>query len=41
MAVPGALLSVGDSHASQGDSELCGTAIRDEHEMGPQRDIER
>ena len=27
VAVPGALLSVGDSHASQGDSELCGTAI--------------
>jgi len=27
IAVPGALFSVGDSHASQGDSELCGTAI--------------
>ena len=27
MAVPGALLSVGDPHASQGDSEVCGTAI--------------
>jgi acetamidase/formamidase len=27
VAVPGALFSVGDSHASQGDSELCGTAI--------------
>ena len=27
VAVPGALLSVGDSHATQGDSELCGTAI--------------
>lgn len=25
--VPGALLSIGDPHASQGDSELCGTAI--------------
>jgi acetamidase/formamidase len=25
--VPGGLLSVGDPHASQGDSELCGTAI--------------
>lgn len=25
--VSGALFSVGDSHASQGDSELCGTAI--------------
>ena len=27
VAVTGALLSAGDSHASQGDSELCGTAI--------------
>jgi acetamidase/formamidase len=27
VAVTGGLLSVGDSHASQGDSELCGTAI--------------
>ncbi len=27
VAVPGALFSVGDLHASQGDSELCGTAI--------------
>jgi acetamidase/formamidase len=27
VAVTGALLSVGDSHAAQGDSELCGTAI--------------
>src|SRR5262245_48984493 len=27
VAVSGALLSVGDPHASQGDSELCGTAI--------------
>jgi acetamidase/formamidase len=27
VAVPGALFSVGDSHASMGDSELCGTAI--------------
>ena len=27
VAVPGALLSVGDPHASQGDAELCGTAI--------------
>jgi len=25
--VPGALFSAGDPHASQGDSELCGTAI--------------
>jgi acetamidase/formamidase len=27
VAVPGALFSTGDSHASMGDSELCGTAI--------------
>ena len=27
VAVPGALFSTGDPHASQGDSELCGTAI--------------
>src|SRR5919198_2523311 len=27
VAVRGALLSAGDSHAAQGDSELCGTAI--------------
>jgi acetamidase/formamidase len=27
VAVPGALFSIGDSHAAQGDSELCGTAI--------------
>ncbi len=27
VAVPGGLLSAGDPHASQGDSELCGTAI--------------
>jgi acetamidase/formamidase len=27
VAVPGGLFSIGDSHASQGDSEMCGTAI--------------
>lgn len=27
VSVEGALLSVGDPHAGQGDSELCGTAI--------------
>jgi acetamidase/formamidase len=27
VSVPGALFSVGDPHASQGDGELCGTAI--------------
>lgn len=27
VSVPGGLLSLGDPHASQGDSELCGTAI--------------
>lgn len=25
--VPGALFSVGDPHAAQGDGEVCGTAI--------------
>jgi acetamidase/formamidase len=27
VAVPGALLSVGDTHAAQGDGEVCGTAV--------------
>ncbi len=27
VAVPGALLSIGDPHAAQGDAEFCGTAI--------------
>ena len=27
VSVPGALLSIGDPHASQGDAEVCGTAI--------------
>jgi len=27
VAVPGALFSVGDSHAAQGDGEVCGTAV--------------
>ena len=27
ISVPGALLSVGDPHASQGDGEICGTAV--------------
>ncbi|MFN2611166.1 MAG: acetamidase/formamidase family protein [Actinomycetota bacterium] len=27
VAVPGALLSIGDGHAAQGDGEVCGTAI--------------
>jgi acetamidase/formamidase len=27
VAVPGGLFSIGDSHASQGDSEMCGTAV--------------
>ncbi len=27
VAVPGAMFSVGDPHASQGDAEMCGTAI--------------
>ncbi|HZJ11012.1 MAG TPA: acetamidase/formamidase family protein, partial [Trueperaceae bacterium] len=27
VAVPGALLSLGDTHAAQGDGEVCGTAV--------------
>ena len=27
VAVPGALLSIGDTHAAQGDGEVCGTAV--------------
>jgi acetamidase/formamidase len=27
VAVPGALFSVGDTHAAQGDGEVCGTAV--------------
>jgi acetamidase/formamidase len=31
--VPGALLSVGDTHAAQGDGEVCGTAIEVDSEV--------
>ena len=27
VAVPGALFSIGDGHAAQGDGEVCGTAV--------------
>jgi acetamidase/formamidase len=33
VAVPGALLSVGDTHAAQGDGEVCGTAIEVDSEV--------
>ena len=33
VAVPGALLSVGDTHAAQGDGEVCGTAIETDSEV--------
>ena len=32
--VPGALFSVGDTHAAQGDGEVCGTAIESSHAGG-------
>ncbi len=33
VAVPGALLSLGDTHAAQGDGEVCGTAIETSSEV--------
>ena len=33
VAVPGALFSVGDTHAAQGDGEVCGTAIESPMEV--------
>ena len=33
VAVPGALFSVGDTHATQGDGEVCGTAIESPMEL--------
>ena len=31
--VPGALFSVGDTHAAQGDGEVCGTAIESQMDV--------
>ena len=33
VAVPGALFSAGDTHATQGDGEVCGTAIESPMEL--------
>jgi len=37
--VPGALFSVGDTHASQGDGEVCGTAIESPMQVALQFDL--
>jgi acetamidase/formamidase len=37
--VPGALLSVGDTHAAQGDGEVCGTAIESPMRVALQFDL--
>ena len=37
--VPGALFSVGDTHATQGDGEVCGTAIESPMEVTLQFDL--
>jgi len=39
--VAGALLSVGDTHAAQGDGEVCGTAIETPMEVTVRLDIEK
>jgi acetamidase/formamidase len=39
--VPGALLSIGDTHAAQGDGEVCGTAIESPMTVVVQIDVER
>ncbi len=37
--VPGALFSVGDTHAAQGDGEVCGTAIESPMRVALQFDL--
>jgi acetamidase/formamidase len=37
--VKGALFSIGDPHAAQGDGEVCGTAIESQHEVTLKLDI--
>ncbi len=37
--VPGALFSVGDTHAAQGDGEVCGTAIESSMEIAARFDL--
>lgn len=39
--VPGALLSIGDTHAAQGDGEVCGTAIESPARVAIRVDVER
>jgi acetamidase/formamidase len=41
VAVPGALFSVGDTHAAQGDGEVCGTAIESPMEVTLKLDLVR
>ncbi len=39
VAVPGALFSIGDTHAAQGDGEVCGTAIESPMEVTLRLDL--
>lgn len=39
VAVPGALFSVGDTHAAQGDGEVCGTAIESPMQVALEFDL--
>ncbi len=39
VAVPGALFSIGDTHAAQGDGEVCGTAIESPMEVTLKLDL--
>ncbi len=39
VAVPGALFSIGDTHAAQGDGEVCGTAIESQMDVEATLDL--
>ncbi len=39
VAVPGALFSIGDTHAAQGDGEVCGTAIESPMDVALELDL--
>ncbi len=39
--VPGALLSLGDAHAAQGDGEVCGTAIESPMQVTVKLEVEK
>lgn len=41
LEVPGALLSVGDTHAAQGDGEVCGTAIESPMDVTVKIELEK